>query len=140
MKSLPLTISCFSKIPIGFTFPVLAHAGTSGQRAIKCVCACVRACVCQDVFTMKNRCFPHTGKNLPKRLTSGYHDILSQSVPVTVTTGQENHTNQRQIKWNKKSEVNIPALESIVRFRLFPSFVNLQKHRAIKQMCCLPTK
>ena len=41
---LPLTISCFSKIQIGFTFLVPAHPGSPGQRAIKWVCVCV--CVC----------------------------------------------------------------------------------------------
>ena len=38
---LPLTVSCFSKIQIGFTFLVLAHPGSPGQRAIKRVCVCV---------------------------------------------------------------------------------------------------
>jgi len=33
--SLPLTVSCFSKIQIGFTFLVPAHLGSPGQRAIK---------------------------------------------------------------------------------------------------------
>ena len=39
--ALPLTVSCFSKIQIGFTFLVLARLGSPGQRAIKryvCVC------------------------------------------------------------------------------------------------------
>ena len=35
---LPLTISCFSKIQIGFTFLVPAHPGSPGQRAVKWVC------------------------------------------------------------------------------------------------------
>jgi len=35
---LPLTVSCFSKIQIGFTFLVLAHPGSSGKRAVKRVC------------------------------------------------------------------------------------------------------
>ena len=39
---LPLTVSCFSKIQIGFTFLVPAHSGSPGQRAIKRVYA--RAC------------------------------------------------------------------------------------------------
>ena len=43
---LPLTVSCFSKIHIGFTFLVPAHPGSPGQRAVKRVCVCVRACVC----------------------------------------------------------------------------------------------
>ena len=46
--SLPLTVSCFSKIQIGFTFLVPAHTGSPGQRAVKrvCVCVCVRALLC----------------------------------------------------------------------------------------------
>ena len=35
---LPLTVSCFSKIQIGFTFLVPAHLGRPGQRTVKWVC------------------------------------------------------------------------------------------------------
>jgi len=35
---LPLTVSSFSKIQIGFTFLVPAHPGSPGQRAVKRVC------------------------------------------------------------------------------------------------------
>ena len=35
---LPLTVSCFSKIQIGFTFLVPAHPGSPGKRAVKRVC------------------------------------------------------------------------------------------------------
>ena len=35
---LPLTVSCFSKIQIGFTFLVPAHPSSPGQRAVKRVC------------------------------------------------------------------------------------------------------
>ena len=38
---LPLTVSCFSKIQIGFTFLVPAHVGSPGKRAVKWVCVCV---------------------------------------------------------------------------------------------------
>ena len=41
--SLPLTVSCFSRIQIGFTFLVPAHPGSPGQRAVKRVCVCVYA-------------------------------------------------------------------------------------------------
>jgi len=37
---LPLSVSCFSKIQIGFTFLVPAHPGSPGQRAAKRVCVC----------------------------------------------------------------------------------------------------
>ena len=39
LMPLPLTVSCFSKIQIGFTFLVPAHPGSPGQRAVKRVCA-----------------------------------------------------------------------------------------------------
>ena len=35
LMPLPLTVSCFSKIQIGFTFLVLAHPGSHGKRAVK---------------------------------------------------------------------------------------------------------
>ena len=44
LMPLPLTVFCFSKIQIGFTFLVPAHLGSPGKRAIKWVCVCV--CVC----------------------------------------------------------------------------------------------
>ena len=46
--TLLLTVCCFSKIQIGFTFLVPAHPGSPRQRAAKRVCvrACVRARVC----------------------------------------------------------------------------------------------
>ena len=37
---LPLTVSCFSKIQISFTFLILAHPGSPGKRAVKRVCVC----------------------------------------------------------------------------------------------------
>ena len=41
LMPLPLTISCFSKIQIGFTFLVPAHPGSPGQNAVKRVCSCL---------------------------------------------------------------------------------------------------
>ena len=41
MLPLPLTVSCFSKIQIGFTFLVPAYLGSPGKRADKRVCVCV---------------------------------------------------------------------------------------------------
>jgi len=49
LMPLPLTVSCSSKIQIGFTFLVLAYPGRPGQRAIKRVCVCV--CVCYFIWT-----------------------------------------------------------------------------------------
>jgi len=41
LMPLPLTVSCFSKIQIGFAFLVPAHPGSPGKRAVKRVCLCV---------------------------------------------------------------------------------------------------
>jgi len=43
LMPMPLTVSCFSKIQIGFTFLVPAHLGSLGQRAVKWVCVCVKS-------------------------------------------------------------------------------------------------
>jgi len=40
LMPLPLPVSCFSKIQIGFTFLVPAHPGSPGQRSVKWACVC----------------------------------------------------------------------------------------------------
>jgi len=54
LMPLPLTVSCFSKIQIGFIFLVPAHPGSPGKGAVKwvcvCVCVCVVACGQRDTF------------------------------------------------------------------------------------------
>jgi len=41
LMPLPLTVSCSSKIQIGFTFLVSAHPGSPGQGAVKRMCVFV---------------------------------------------------------------------------------------------------
>jgi len=50
LMPLPLTVSCFSKIQIGYTFLVPAHPGSLGKRAVKRVCVCVCVCVCAFIL------------------------------------------------------------------------------------------
>ena len=45
LMPLPLTVSCFSEIQIGFTILVPACPGSPGQRAVKRVCVCVCASI-----------------------------------------------------------------------------------------------
>jgi len=40
LMPLPLTVSCFTKIQIGFTFLVPAHPGSPEKAADKRVCVC----------------------------------------------------------------------------------------------------
>ena len=51
LMPLPLTVSCFSKIEIGFTVLVPAYPGSPGQRAIKRVCVCV---LLENLMVKKN--------------------------------------------------------------------------------------
>ena len=54
LMPLPLTVSCFSKIQIGFTSLVPAHLGSPGKRAVKRVCV-KRVCVLAVQVTEKVR-------------------------------------------------------------------------------------
>jgi len=63
---LPLTVSCFSKIQIGFAFLVLAQPGSHGKRAIKRACVCVCVCVLsyQCLFSPAQSNWSYTTVNL----------------------------------------------------------------------------
>jgi len=54
LTPLPLTVSCFSNLQIGFTFLVPAHLGSPGKRAVKRECVCV--CVCLHYLGNCERC------------------------------------------------------------------------------------
>jgi len=45
LMPLPVTVSCFSKIQIGFTFLVLAHLGSHGKMAVKHTYVCISGVV-----------------------------------------------------------------------------------------------
>jgi len=54
LMPLPLTVPCFTKIQIGFTFLVPAHLGSPGKRAVKRVCVCV--CALFAILTCEDSC------------------------------------------------------------------------------------
>jgi len=56
LMPMPLTVSCFSKIQIGFTFLVPAHPGSPGKRAVERVCVCVCVCVSPGQRAIKQVC------------------------------------------------------------------------------------
>jgi len=66
-----LTVSCFSKIQIGFTFLVLAHPGSPGKRAVKRVCVCVCVVHVQDCCSILKFCYSNGCCNMP------YCDMLN---------------------------------------------------------------
>jgi len=49
LMPLPHTVSCFSKIWIGFTFLVLADPGSPGQRPVKRVCVYCASYFCDTL-------------------------------------------------------------------------------------------
>jgi len=52
LMPLPLAVSCFSKIQIGFTFLVPSDPRSPGQRAVKRACLCLSLCVCVCAYVL----------------------------------------------------------------------------------------
>ena len=55
LMPLQLTVSCFSKIQIGFIVLVPAHLGSPGQRAVKRVCVCVCISIIKTCYQLGMR-------------------------------------------------------------------------------------
>ena len=53
LMPLPLTVSCFSKIQIGFTFLVPAHPGSPGKGAVKRVFVCLAFTISLNKFSFR---------------------------------------------------------------------------------------
>ena len=68
LMPLPLTVSCFSKIQIGFTFLAPAHQGSPGKGPLN-VCVCVRACVCNNEMSYSYQLFINKDTNTNKEAT-----------------------------------------------------------------------
>ena len=78
LMPLPLTVSCFSKIKIGFTFLVPAHPGSLGKGPLN-VCVCVCVCVCVYVCVIRPTAIDATALSDPPnwlvgRVHSNYGD------------------------------------------------------------------
>ena len=58
LMPLPLTVSCFGKILIGFTFLVPAHLSSPRQRAVKRTCVCVTIIIGSFAVTTQIQFFP----------------------------------------------------------------------------------
>jgi len=71
---LPLTVSCFSKIQIGFTFLVPAHLGSPGKGPLNvCVCVCVN---------QKLQVLMHCGRHVSWKLLEIWGWVGSRMVSV----------------------------------------------------------
>jgi len=72
LMPLPLTVSCFSKIQIGFTFLVPADPGSPGQRTVKRVCS-------YNVTLLLN-CVAQTNTNLLELELNDFETPVSRTV------------------------------------------------------------
>ena len=81
LMPLPLTVTCFSRIQIGFTFLVPAHPGSPGQRAVKRVCVCVCVCEYECVLHVgrSGRCVSAVGLSDYDHTRPSRHDRSSRS-------------------------------------------------------------
>jgi len=59
LMPLPHTVSCFSKIQIGFAFLVPAHPGSPGQRAVKRVYVTSLLFMCCNLVCFQCCCYYH---------------------------------------------------------------------------------
>ena len=116
LTPLPLTVSCFSKIQIGFTFLVLAHPGSPGQRAVKrvCECVCLWKCACNAY------------------LSSQFHNNVELSIHSCESLIR--HVASRPMRANE----NVAAdrhKANVLDVRMKPA-VCLSIHRLRAQSCC----
>ena len=92
LMSLPLTVSRFSKIQIGFTFLVSTHPGSCGKKGRQtgvCVCVCarvrvrVRVCVQEGHPACKK--LSGGGAGMVICLERGAHLHMAQLMPLLLT-------------------------------------------------------
>ena len=80
LMPLPLTVSCSSKIQIGFTFLVPAHLGSPGKGPLNGVCVCVPCG--QEIDRQLRAPAPRTS------CTAGARQQLRRSTALNSTCGQ----------------------------------------------------
>jgi len=92
--AMPLTVSCFSKIQIGFTFLVSAHPGSPGKRAVK------RVCVVQPHFEIPAEIW--------QTKQAGVSDIATPRQPQTAQRGEaRTDGTQRDVAHATRADVQL---------------------------------
>ena len=104
LMPLPLTVSCFSKIQIGFTFLVPAYLGSPGKMAVKRVC--VWSGRCWNNWFDKNRVFFSRTDSTDSRTVYRYFWaypflLFFHSLVVSCRSGQD---------WKQQHSISPPGL------------------------------
>jgi len=79
LMPLPLTVSCFSKIQIGFTFLVPAHLVVPEKRPLS-VCVCVCVCVMVTLELGPGSRDRRLGAHVNRRCATGRVYLVSQVI------------------------------------------------------------
>ena len=109
LMPLPLTVSCFSKIQIGFTFMVPAHLYSPGKGPLKgCVCVCISENT-KNVLSA-NYCWPRQ-KYLPLSLAAGCHPVKPISQLHGKTTKAYGHNRSKTVR-TRDSSASVPKCET----------------------------
>ena len=111
LMPLPLTVSCFSKIQIGFTFLIPADMGSPGKRAIK------RVCVCGISWTICKRSAPHSR---PPHLTPQQH-LITQFLQSGCSSNQQCQSTEGTLLIDYKNFIIYIALYFMLNFDLSAS-------------------
>jgi len=90
-SEVPLTVSCFGKIQIGFTFLVLALPGIPGHRAIKRVCVCVTGTT-QVSWYQKGK----TNLDFTEAVPAPHHSVFTGWMPFLPPNRQRQSTEGRR--------------------------------------------
>jgi len=76
LMPLPLTISCSSKIQIGFTILVPAHLGSLGPRAVKRVCVLYASHVLPQI-KLGHESLLQRAHEMPFSVTAGHNPVTA---------------------------------------------------------------
>jgi len=98
LMPLPLTISCFSKIQIGFTFLVPAHPGSPGKKCrYTCVCVCV--CIIIIIIIIINKALITVTLKIQQHYRSSLHSQFSSATRYKLVKYRikENNNNNNKV-------------------------------------------
>ena len=123
LMPLPLTVSCFSKIQIGFTYLVPAHPGCPEQRAVKRLCMCV---LHHSAYVIVDGKVIEMGRAQAVRMFENYS--------YTVTAKETSRSKGWVSKWTRSWKMNqVESLQSQSRQRLTnKTALNLNAQRIIR--------
>ena len=114
LMPLPLTVSCFSKIQIGFTFLVLAHLDSPRKRPLNgCVCVCVYSSSWKNGYLFKS-----FGEVRPPCTQSNSDDINicttpEQQLPLP-STGKSHFKHFTSLRYSSRLPCVLPIFVSCI--------------------------